>query len=131
MGYYTKHIARINLKGDLDLQKIKQIKNELSKGFFDYEDGECYRVLELGDSLETITITEEGIKAYNLDKELIHFQSFLKALGVSMDGVIDCQGEDFEDVYKWVLQNNTAEKVQITPEGEKIMCPHCEQYFYN
>jgi hypothetical protein len=48
----------------------------------------------------------------------------------ALTGAMQAQGEDIEDRWSLVIDGGIAKRVETPPPGEKIKCPHCEEYFY-
>ena len=55
-------------------------------------------------------------------------KKFFPDFGLS--GSMLAQGEDIEDRWNLVVENNIAKRVDILMVGDKIECPHCGEYFY-
>ncbi len=47
-----------------------------------------------------------------------------------LEGEFMAQGEDIEDRWKLVFENDIAVEKKIEIKGKKVLCPHCEEYHF-
>ena len=47
-----------------------------------------------------------------------------------LEGKLLAQGEDVDDRWELVFENGIAVKKDLPQNGQKVVCPHCEQHFY-
>ena len=48
----------------------------------------------------------------------------------AFSGAMQAQGEDMEDRWNLIIDSGIAKRVETPPPGEKIKCPHCDEYFF-
>lgn len=47
-----------------------------------------------------------------------------------LEGSLKAQGEEIDDRWNLVMENNIAIKRDVAPKGRKVQCPNCEECFY-
>jgi uncharacterized SAM-dependent methyltransferase len=122
MGYYTNYYCDLKITGDINLNVIKAIKKQLGNNTF--SDENYYHELQLNEELDGFIMSEEGRKAYELETELKFFIEFLKPYNCRIEGKIKCQGEDFYDIYYWIIDNDEV-LYKVIDLSNYIKCPHC------
>jgi len=60
--------------------------------------------------------------------QMLNFLSSEIGLSYVEGDELQCQGEDFGDIYLLKVVEGKVTRIDITP-GESIVCPHCEERF--
>ena len=135
MGYTTQFIGEISIKPELKASQIKFIQGMfgdirewnpedaelLDLTHFDFEFNEGFTGIRWDGSEKFYSAVE--CMQYIIDKSLEKWSE------LKFEGILQAQGEEFDDRWKLVVSGNKAEKINIAPTGKAIECPHCEEKF--
>ncbi len=135
MGYTTQFQGEIKITPELNASQIKFIKGM----YGDMRDwspsnakllGLDYFQWELTDSLDSLK-WDGGEKFYSADKcmEYIIEKSVEKYPELKFNGIIQAQGEEFNDRWQLIVKNNKVTRKDIELKGQKVTCPYCEEDF--
>ena len=135
MGYTTKFGGVLNFKTELTGSQLAYLNTILGEDCRDHPEWKApnlYAIdLELTEDFSGIR-WNGAEKTYDMD-ELVNVVIRLmkeKYPTFELTGKFVAQGEDIDDRWELIITNGIAEKVKIIPNGTKVKCPHCEQYFY-
>jgi hypothetical protein len=134
MGYSTSFDGRLDFASDITVKQLSKIKEFLGEDCREHPEWKnidlTYIDLELTDDL--LGLKWDGSeKTYDLDKKinLIIEQLQKEFPDFELQGELMAQGEEVEDRYKIVIENNIAKIVDIPITGQRVVCPHCEEPF--
>ncbi len=70
-------------------------------------------------------------KFYDADQKMQYLidKAVEKYPELSFNGILQAQGEDYDDRWQLVVKNNKVKKVEVALKGKVVECPHCEQKF--
>ena len=139
MGYTTDFAGQLNFTRELTAKELSIVKSFLGKSVSDHPDWEKKTDTRLGYIDLEITSSFDGVewdgseKTYDMEELvnvlILNVRKQIPDFGLT--GQLNAQGEEVGDV--WVLKiddDGFAVKVETPPDGEKICCPHCDEYFY-
>ncbi len=135
MGYNTVFNGEFKFSKELTAHQLAKINLFLGEDCRDHPEWDSGNVtyidLILLPDFSGIKWDDGCEKTYDMCK-MINFiinemQKTMPEFGLT--GEFLCQGEEFDDRYKIVIENGFAVEVAEPLNGEKIMCPHCEEYF--
>ena len=71
-------------------------------------------------------------KSYDMEEQVDAVIKYMQAQfpDFGLEGHMNAQGEDVDDRWVLTIENNKAIKVLTPPQGKKVQCPHCGEYFY-
>ncbi len=136
MGYKTTFKGEFKFTQELTASQLAKIKSFLGKDCRDHPEWNntnLYRVdLVLLDDFSGLEWNDETEKTYSmvglLNLIIDQMRKDMPEFGLS--GKFLAQGEDIDDRYEIIIKDGRAMKRQVIIAGTKIMCPHCEEYFY-
>jgi hypothetical protein len=135
MGYTTQFQGKVKITPELTAPQIRFIK-----GFYgdmrEWNPDEHKRTglmwfqWELNDNLDALQ-WDENEKFYDADKcmEYIIEKTTEKYPELNFNGIIQAQGEEFDDRWQLIVKNNKVTRKDVKIVGQKITCPHCEEDF--
>jgi hypothetical protein len=135
MGYDTKFTGRLNFTGDFRVKHLSEVKKFLGEDCRDHPEwGEAdlaYIDLKLTDDCLGLQWSGDE-KTYELDKKinLIIEQMQKEFPDFGLEGELLAQGDEPDDRYKIIVKDGKAKIVNIVVKGTKVICPHCDEYFF-
>ena len=48
---------------------------------------------------------------------------------LQFNGILQAQGEDYDDRWQLIVKNNKVSRKDIVLKGQKVTCPHCDEDF--
>lgn len=128
MGYYTHFDGEIRIDPPLTWIEIRNsawapggnsrwdVKLRITEETVETEDGSLTR--RQADAL--VPLSDEGYKGYSI---LEHVQAAIAAFpGHTFSGRFDCEGDDAGDIWRLVVRNGRAEKIEpriVWPDDEE------------
>jgi hypothetical protein len=136
MGYNTEYKGTLYFTNELTAKQLAYLNTILDEDTRDHEDWP-----NIDNYWVSLALTEQfdGLewngqeKTYFMD-EIINFVIEMmqkKYPEFGLTGKFECQGEEMDDRYIIKIDGGKAIVIETPPLGEKIQCPHCEQYFYS
>jgi hypothetical protein len=135
MGYTTNFQGVIKITPELKASEIKFIQNM----FGDMREWNPAMAKELDMTWLNFEFDKDftGIgwdgaeKFYDADKcmEVLINETIKKYPHLSFNGILQAQGEDFDDKWQLIVKNNKVSRKEVALKGKIIECPHCEEKF--
>ncbi len=138
MGYSTDFNGELKFKEELrasELSEIKKFLEEDCRNHPEWGNLDLYYVdLELLDDFSGLQ-WNGAEKTYGMvdvvNMIIKNMRGRLKYTDFGFIGELFAQGEDYDDRWKLVINNEGfAEKREIVIVGETVTCPHCESKFF-
>jgi len=135
MGYTTTFQGEIKITPELTAKQIKFIEGMFGD-MREWNPVEAERLdlthfdFEFNDNLDGIR-WNGAEKFYNAElcMEYLIDQSLKAFPELKFNGILQAQGEEYDDRWHLVVKNNKVTKREIKLKGRKVECPHCEQEF--
>ena len=135
MGYYTDFKGELKFTEELKASQIAKVKSFLDENcrnhpewgntdlhYVDLEFLPDFSGLKWNGAEKTYGMVEiVNMIIQNMKKEMPTF---------GLEGKFLAQGEDIDDRWELIIENGFAIKKDLPQSGQKVICPHCEQYFY-
>lgn len=135
MGYTTQFQGVVKITPELKTSQVKFIQGmfgdmrewnpeeakRLDFTWFDFEFNEEMDGLQW-DGTE---------KFYDADTKMQYLidRAVEKYPELSFNGILQAQGEEIDDRWQLVVNDNKVKKVEVTLKGKIITCPRCEEKF--
>lgn len=132
MGYTTKFIGTIKPNRELKASEIAFIEelfesspreenNNFDFNYIDLEFEDDYSGFKYNGTEKSYDMV--GQVQYVIDHAIEKFPDLV------FNGEFIAQGEEYDDRWKLIVEDNVAKKVKIVLNGKKITCPHCGENF--
>lgn len=134
MGYSTDFKGVLKFKKELTSTQLGKLNSFLGEDCREHPEWNrkdlSYIDLELTDDFSGIQ-WDGSEKTYDLVEkvQLVIDQMKKEYPDFELEGEILAQGEDIEDRWFLVVENNVASRRDIAITGTKIKCPHCGEHF--
>ena len=138
MGYSTEFNGELKFKNELTASELSEVKKFLGNDCRDHPEwGEpdlYYVDLEFLDDFSGLK-WDGAEKTYGMI-ELVNMitrnmRGRLQYAGFGFTGELFAQGEDYDDRWKLVIDNEgIAKKREVVIVGDTVVCPHCESKFF-
>lgn len=135
MGYTTQFQGVVKIKPELTASQIKFIEGmfgdmrewnpeeakRLDFTWFDFTFNDTLDGLKWDGTEKFYDATEK--MQYIIDRVVEKWPN------IKFEGILQAQGEEFDDRWKLVVKNNKATKVPVKIEGRVVECPNCNEKF--
>lgn len=135
MGYTTSFQGIIKITPELKASEIKFIQGMFGD-MRDWNPEEAKRLDMTWFSFEfdkdfTGICWDGAEKFYDADKcmEYIVDATVRKFPHLKFNGILQAQGEDYDDRWQLRVKDNKVTRKDIKIKGQKVTCPHCEEDF--
>ena len=138
MGYNTDFRGELKFSKELTASQLNEIKKFFGEDTRDHPEWGCSTDPFSGNYIDLELLDDfSGIKWNGAEKTYCMIESVniiidnMRKLvpDFSFIGELIAQGEEFDDRWKLVIKEGKAVKIDIIMEGQKVQCPHCEEYF--
>lgn len=144
MGYSTDFSGVLKIKNDLTASQLRELNRILNSDTEDllkefpeafkgdnYQAKNAYIQVELTKELDGIR-WDGSEKCYYMTEVInVIIECMKKTVpDFELEGSLLAQGEDIEDRWTLMIENNVAKKIDSPPPGKKIKCPHCGKKFF-
>lgn len=135
MGYTTQFQGKIKIEPELSAKQIKFIEGmHGDMRYFAPDDAKrldiCWQQWELSADLDALE-WDGNEKFYDADKcmEYVIGKCLEKWPDMKFNGIVQAQGEEFDDRWQLIVKDNTVSKKEVALKGRVITCPNCEEKF--
>lgn len=123
MGYSTYFTGKIKIVPEPTASKIAFIKE-----YYDETDDR----LDLEFSKDLSHLQHNGAEKSRLDE--VKMQEFIDACvsefpDIKFLGILKASGEDYDDRWELIVENNQATREEKVLTGPKVECPYCNEEF--
>jgi len=134
MGYHTAFRGELKFTKELLASQIAYLQTILGEDCRDHPEWNTRNLycidLELNVDYSGIG-WDESEKTYDMDLlvELVIRLMQERYPDFGLEGKLSASGEEFDDRWELVVENNMVERREVVIEGTVIECPNCESKF--
>lgn len=136
MGYTTEFSGELKFNQELTAKELAYLKQYLGEDPREHKEWEfdgdlSYIQFELNDDFTGIR-WDGGEKFYYAVEAVNFLSKEMRKLKptFAFKGQLLAQGEEIDDRWNLKMKDGVAINVPITPNGEKVRCPHCHEEFF-
>jgi hypothetical protein len=136
MGYNTEFKGSFTFKNELTTPQMAKLNTILGEDVRDHKNWpmgyECTFIdLEFTPDFTGLQ-WDNSEKSHDMEDMLNLIMEIMQSYmsGFHFEGEMIAQGEDIDDRYRIVIENDFAVRKEIDMTGKKIKCPLCEGDFY-
>jgi hypothetical protein len=136
MGYETKYRGCFKFTNELKASELAYLGSFFGEDCRDHPEWgvmlENYYV-DLRFTKDYLGIEWNGSeKTYDMPEQINFIIDRIRERNINteLEGKMSAQGEEIDDRYDIIIQEGRAIRIELTPPGTKIECPHCKEEFY-
>ena len=135
MGYHTEFEGELKFTSPLTsvgLARLSSFLGEDARAHADWGPQEfSYVDLRITNTFDGIKWNEETEKTYYMVEQVNFIIDKMRegTPSFGLEGEMLAQGEEIGDVWRLVMDNGRARRIEMTLPGEAITCPHCGEEF--